>query len=142
MFIPFLTGIFSSRRRFQLRSLTVYDGDEIVPDIHIAVFVAIIISGGIFGMLYMREVSEMKTHFQYFVLVHCDFSVDANIHHDPAVFPQDIIDITHEVIVVAVEPVVVAVTTLVGAEFFVGAAIQAFTAIFTNAFHLRGRLKF
>jgi hypothetical protein len=79
--------------------------------------------------------AEVKSHFSDLFPVHCAFAIGCNVGQYPPVLPENIIDVSHKVIVVAVEPVVVTVATLIRAEFFIGAAVQRFTAVHAVTFH-------
>jgi hypothetical protein len=83
----------------------------------------------------MGKVLETKTHIAEFFFGNNGFVFGNKVFENTAVAAQNIIDIPHQVIGIAVALVVIIVAAIIGAEFFVCPAYHWLTAIDTGLLH-------
>ena len=69
------------------------------------------------------------------ILMYCCLSFTCQICKNSSVLPEQTVYIPDKIIGVAVEPVIVIIPALVGAEFFIGTATKNIAAIETFPFH-------
>jgi hypothetical protein len=99
------------------------------------IFITEIISSVFLSDIGVREITENKSQVEYFFFGNGNFPIGSEIGKYPAILAKNVIHISHEIIVVTVQPVIVTVSTLIGAIFFISSSIQGFSAIVTIAFH-------
>lgn len=85
--------------------------------------------GAILGAQGAGKIIEVKTALQQFGFGHIGFTAHVQFLQYPAVAAQDVVDVAHVVVAIAVKLVVVAVAALVVAKLFVAAALQGGVAI-------------
>jgi len=93
------------------------------------------ISFASFGLIDIREIAKLESLFEELIPMHLHLPVGVKLCQDPSVFAEDIIDISHEVIGVAIQSVVVRTAALVRTEAFVRSAIKFFFAFQALLFH-------
>ena len=107
----------------------VNDCQEIFPVRNVAVLIAEKVRSPFAREVRVREIAEVKTQLRDFFLVHRRFSLRREIGQYPPVPPENIVHVPHEIVVVAVDPVVVIVSALIGAELFIRPAIEDFLTV-------------
>jgi hypothetical protein len=107
---------------------------HIAPVHQESVFVAEIVNCSFAGDVGMGMVTEIIAEVRNLIPVHGGFAGRRKISQYPAVPAENIIHIPHEIVVVAIDPVVVIVPALIGTEFFIGPAGKRLLAIETKPF--------
>ena len=87
-------------------------------------------------MINVGEVVEIKTQFEELIFVDFAFSMWIELGQYAAVFAQDVVDIAHKVVGIAVQPGVVCRSALVGAKLFIGPPLEGFLAFQALLFHI------
>jgi len=72
----------------------------------------------------VREVTEVEPKVEYLLSRNGDFACGCEIGQYSPVLAQDVIDISHKIIVVAIQSIVVAVAALIRAVFFIRSSIN------------------
>jgi len=121
-----------------MNPLVYYQKIEIIVEWQIALFVTEIILAAFLGAVNIGEMVKIKTFFYQFFLVHFGFFGFVEALQYTPVFPQDIVNVSNQIGVVAVELVVVSIAAHVGTEFFVNSSAEFFVAFEAGAFFHRG----
>ena len=106
-----------------------HDRHEIFSVRDVAVLVAEKVGGSFSRDVRVRVVGEIEAELCDFFTVHRRFSLRREIGQYPPVPPENIVHVPHEIVVVAVDPVVVIVSALIGAELFIRPAIEDFLTV-------------
>jgi hypothetical protein len=103
------------------------------PDWKIALLVAIITNRTVFCDVSVGEISKIKSLFAESPAVNIRFARHVEPCKDSPVFLYQIIDISHVIVFITIETIVIADTALIGTKFFIRSAFQriaAFLAVF------------
>ena len=82
----------------------------------------------------MGMVVEIKPRIDQLVAVYGGFARGVALGQDPPVFPQDVVDVPHQVVGVAVPFIMVSIPAIIGTEFFVHPPGYGFPAFQASSF--------
>jgi len=109
--------------------------DEIIIFFPKSVFKAIVVDRSVLSTDDMCEEAEIVSQGVESVFMDSCFAFTCQIGKYSPVFPEKAMHIPDKIVSITVQPVVVIVPALVGAEFFIGTATKGITAIETFSFH-------
>jgi len=90
----------------------------------------------IFSLIQVGKIFKFKSFFNQLAPRDFAFTFRVGIQQYPPVFTKGIVDISHDVVAVAVEAIVESTSTLIGAEFFIGATHDLIAAFNTFGVHV------
>jgi hypothetical protein len=109
---------------------------EIIVKSQVSVFIDKAVCASFLGNIQVSEVVEIEPEVRQLFLVHRDFIFRNQLHQNPSVLFQNAVDVPDCFAAVAVKPVVVIVAALIVTEFFIGPALNRFSAIETCFYHI------
>lgn len=88
-----------------------------------------------FCLIDIGEIPEFESVIHQFSLMHFGFPVRIEFLKDTPVLSQDVIDVPHEVCLIAVGAIIKSGAALLGAKALVGAAVKLGSALRAFLFH-------